>query len=246
MELTDLGLGDTLEVVLSAINNENSFAVADFLGLPTDLSLDELKKRVSKCFKPHSEEALVEQLCKDLNLEVTQEYNQLLSNIQLRLSNPPGFVKADEYNALSKQFEELQERARAAEASAADEKAKMQDEVKRYKFNELIASKEHAGKITPNQREWAWSTYQTNSKFFEEWLASAPVRAPQTNLFVASKSTDTQPGRESVIARACAEWKDKPESKRKLLGSIGAWVNEALKESGMDKLSTDERKQLTN
>jgi len=96
------------------------------------------------------------------------------------------------------------------------------------------------GKLTESLKEWAIRYAMRDPEGFEMWLKEAPVVVPMQRLVESAEGTvASEPRRESIIAAAKREWQANDLLQR--LTSKRAYVNDALREGGLEPLGADER-----
>jgi phage I-like protein len=136
-------------------------------------------------------------------------------------------VPASEYKAVADRLEKIEQTAKARESQ------------------ELVATAIETAKLNPNNSEqmaWAREYASTDTIGFKKWSDAAPALYPVGRVVTPSKKLDGgNGGRESVIAMACSEYDDSPQSLKALTGRE-AFVNDALIEGKFSPLTKGELK----
>lgn len=128
--------------------------------------------------------------------------------------------------------------AEAVLAAASQRLEALTAEAAQREARERVERAFRAGKLTGAQQEWAMSLAMKDPAGFDEWAASAPV--------VVSLGRTEPPGsnpaangrnRAAVIASARATYRSEPTLE--LLTSEEAWIQDALREAGLEVLSAE-------
>jgi len=128
--------------------------------------------------------------------------------------------------------------------SAVDRIDALSEELARQRAAEKVASAMRAGTLTGAQREWAMALAMKDPAAFDAWAASAPpvVATGRTN----PPSERGEPGgatRTTIIAQARRTYKQQDRTNRATC-SLRAWVNDSLRERGLERLSNEEMRTL--
>lgn len=122
--------------------------------------------------------------------------------------------------------------------AASDRVESLEAESARRAAHERVENALRAGKLTGAQQEWAMSLAMKDPAGFDEWLASAPTvvavgrtEPPDGNVATGGRN------RSAVIASARAAYRNEPGLA--LLTSEEAWIEEALREAGLESGSAN-------
>jgi len=152
---------------------------------------------------------------------IVAEVNKLRGHI--------GYVKADEYKAVTKRLESLEQANAAREAEG------------------LVATYIETGKLNPNDEErmkWAREQAVTNTEAFKTLMDGAPVIGPpQGKTTPPTGSAAGAGGRAAIIANSAREY-DGMDTAYQVMTNKAAFVGGDLRKAGLKPLTAEETKAL--
>ena len=247
LQLLGLSAEASLEDVLAAVTEENRASVAEALGLPAEATLEEVKAALEELFAgagggggdggggdggggdgggTHAVKRVVATIAKALELGAVGDVDKLVAAANKKLADTAGGT-----SALRQQVTELQTQVSGLREINA-----------RTQFDALIASKEHAGKIPPNEKERDkfFKLFRDDREMFDTVLAQLAPKVTDRSVFQRGGPRGPT-DRVALIAAAKKTYAEEvADPDKTTICSEKAWVHTALRDAKQPTLTDEE------
>jgi phage I-like protein len=202
------------------------------LGLAPDAGMEAVMAKIKELMDGQAVSANKSQLLavvtEETGVGVDGEVEAVANSLRTafnRIKNPAGVVPATTVETLQGEIKTLRKQISDREC------------------DELIAA--NSAKLPPAQHDWFRKTYDRDPAFAREWIAAAPALVVNAERTPSDRKSAVPPpaDRAAAINAARSKYREAEETSI-MICSENSWVNQSLRDSGLEPLSSEEIKSL--